>query len=198
MSPVRSVCVFCGSRPGADPAYAQTARAFGRLLGERGIGLVYGGGGAGLMGAVADGSLEAGGHVVGVIPKSMVEAERAHPGVVARGEMLEVHTMHERKSLMHQRSDAFVALPGGVGTFEEVFEAIAWDQLDLHNKPIGFLNTGGFYTKLREFIDGSHAAGFVPQTTHEVLAWGETAESLLDELQGRAAVHREPRLGLTW
>jgi uncharacterized protein (TIGR00730 family) len=198
VSSLESVCVFCGSRPGADPVHAQTAHAFGRLLGERGLGLVYGGGGAGLMGAVADGALEAGGHVVGVIPRSMVEAERAHPGVVAKGEMLEVTTMHERKMLMHERSDAFVALPGGVGTFEEVFEAIAWDQLDLHDKPIGFLNTGGFYAKLREFIDSSHHAGFVPQTTHEVLAWGDTPESLLDEMQARAQVSREPRLGLRW
>lgn len=195
---LRNVCVFCGSRAGDGIAYVDAARAFGRLLGERGLGLVYGGGGAGMMGAVADGALEAGGHVTGVIPLSMVHAERAHPGVVEHGEMIHVSTMHERKSIMHERSGAFVALPGGVGTFEEVFEAIAWDQLDLHDKPIGFLNTGGFYAQLRSFIESSNASGFIPETTMDVLVWGDEPADLLDKIMARAFVERTPRLGLDW
>ncbi|MFG0305285.1 MAG: TIGR00730 family Rossman fold protein [Phycisphaerales bacterium JB040] len=195
---LQSVCVFCGSRDGDDPAYTDAARDFGRLLAEHRLGLVYGGGGAGMMGAVADGALASGGHVTGVIPLSMVYAEREHPGVVERGEMIHVSTMHERKSIMHERSGAFVALPGGVGTFEEVFEAIAWDQLDLHDKPIGFLNTNSFYAPLRRFVESAHRAGFIPESTMDVLVFGDEPAELLEKLRARADLERTPRLGLDW
>jgi uncharacterized protein (TIGR00730 family) len=145
--PAFSICVYCGSRPGASPAYADAARAIGRWIGRRGGQLVYGGGRNGLMGIVADSTLQAGGRVVGVIPKALVEKEWAHHGC---SELHVVDTMHERKRLMAERADAFVALPGGIGTFEEFFEVWTWRQLGYHDKPVGLLNVGGYY-------DGLHA-----------------------------------------
>ena len=142
---MRRVCVFCGSSHGVRPAYAAAARTLGRLLVERGLGLVYGGGNVGLMGVMADAVLEAGGEVLGVIPHALMAREIGHPGVT---EMHVVDSMHERKALMADRADAFIALPGGVGTFEELFEAITWTQLGLHAKPCGLLNVDGFYDDL--------------------------------------------------
>jgi uncharacterized protein (TIGR00730 family) len=146
---IKSVCVYCGSSPGLLPEYLEAASKFGRLLASGGITLVYGGGKVGLMGAVADGALGAGGRVIGVIPKLLIDKEVAHRGLT---ELHAVCSMHERKTKMADFSDAFVALPGGVGTLEEIFEACTWTQLGFHSKPCAFLNVMGFYDSLFAFI----------------------------------------------
>ena len=138
---MKRVCVFCGSSIGAKPAYAEAARNMGRLIAERRIGLVYGGGNVGLMGVIADAALEAGGEVIGVIPLALADREIAHTGLT---QLHIVDSMHTRKAMMAELSDAFIAMPGGVGTFEELFEAITWTQLGLHRKPCGLLNVDGF------------------------------------------------------
>lgn len=155
---LRSVAVFCGSNPGLDPTYADTANELGALLAARSIGLVYGGGKVGLMGVVADAVLAGGGTVTGVIPRHLWEKEVGHEGLT---ELLIVDSMHERKMAMADRSDAFIALPGGVGTFEELFEAITWTQLGIHDKPVGLLDVAGFYGPLLAFLDGTVDAGFL-------------------------------------
>ncbi len=175
----RFVAVFCGARTGHDPAYAEAARAVGRLLGERGLGLVYGGGGVGLMGVLADAALEAGAPVVGVIPRSMVDKELAHAGCT---ELHVITTMHERKAMMAERAAAFLALPGGVGTLDEVFEAITWNQLAIHDKAIGFLNTNGFYKGLRIWLDQAADQGLVPQATMDRLVFEEDPAAMLDRI----------------
>ncbi len=157
-----AVAVYCSARDGLDRAYIDAAREVGRTLAGRGIGIVYGGGGAGLMGEVADAALVAGGEVVGVIPRSMVEQERAHTGL---DELIVVETMHERKAIMASRAGAFLALPGGVGTLDEIFEAITWNQLSIHDKPIVFLDLNGFYAPLRAFLEHAHRGGFIPTGT---------------------------------
>lgn len=177
--PARYLAVFCGARTGTDPAFADAARAVGRSLAERGLGLVYGGGSVGLMGVVADAALEAGAPVVGVIPRSMVDAELAHTGCT---ELHVVTTMHERKALMAARASAFLALPGGVGTLDEVFEAITWNQLAIHDKAIGFLDTAGFYTDLRSFLVNAANAGLVPQTTMDHLVFEREPGVMLERL----------------
>ena len=149
MAAAFSVGVYCGSRPGSDTTYARAAQSAGTWIGQHGGQLVYGGGKNGLMGVVADACLKAGGMVVGVIPKSMVEREWAHQGCT---ELLIVDTMHERKRIMMERSDAFLALAGGIGTFEEFFEAWTWRQLGFHDKPVGLLNTAGYYDDLLKFL----------------------------------------------
>ncbi|HWJ61050.1 MAG TPA: TIGR00730 family Rossman fold protein [Acidimicrobiales bacterium] len=156
--PLRRVAVFCGSNHGNDPAFTATAVELGRLLAERGIGLVYGGGNVGLMGEVADAVLAGGGTVTGVIPQHLWEKEVGHQGLT---ELLVVDSMHERKMAMADRSDAFIALPGGVGTFEELFEAITWTQLGIHEKPVGLLDVAGFYAPLLGFLDDTVASGFL-------------------------------------
>ncbi len=175
----RFVAVFCGARTGHDPAYAQAARAVGRMLGERGLGLVFGGGRVGLMGVVADAALEAGAPVVGVIPRSMVDKELAHTGCT---ELHIITTMHERKAMMAERAAAFLALPGGVGTLDEVFEAITWNQLAIHDKAIGFLNTNGFYDGLRAWLDQAADQGLVPQSTMDRLIFEENPTVMLDRI----------------
>lgn len=151
MSEQRStIAVFCASADGARPEYRSVAAELGRTLAERGIGLIYGGGRTGLMGAVADAALSAGGHVVGVIPHVLVDLEVAHHGVT---ELHVTETMHTRKALMAKRADAFVILPGGYGTFEEMFEVLAWQTLKLHAKPVVLLNIAGFYDTLLAFLD---------------------------------------------
>ncbi|MFT4570500.1 MAG: hypothetical protein ACI8TX_000521 [Hyphomicrobiaceae bacterium] len=145
-----SVCVFCGSNFGADPAYLQGARALGSLLAERGIELVYGGGNVGLMGAVADVVMQSGGHVTGVIPRGLADRELAHHGI---SELHIVDTMHERKALMAERSQAFIALPGGMGTFEELLEMLTWNQLGIHAKPCGLLNIASYWEPLLTMLD---------------------------------------------
>lgn len=156
-SPAFSLCVYCGSRPGADPAFATAAAQVGQWIGQHGGRLVYGGGHNGLMGTVADACLEAGGQVVGIIPKTMVEREWAHVGCT---ELIVVDSMHERKRLMMERADAFIALPGGIGTFEEFFEVWCWRHLGFHDKPVGLLNTNGYYGGLLQFLKQPIEQGF--------------------------------------
>ena len=159
MKPIQfSVCVYCGSRPGNDARYAEVAREVGHWIGSRGGQLVYGGGRSGLMGIVADSALAAGGTGVGIIPQALVDRELAHEGCQ---ELLVVETMHERKRLMAERADAFVALPGGIGTFEEFFEVWTWRQLGYHDKPVGLLNTGGYYDGLVRFLESTVTHGFL-------------------------------------
>jgi uncharacterized protein (TIGR00730 family) len=152
------VAVFCASTRGADPRYAEAAAQVGRDLAALGIGIVYGGGRVGLMGVLADAALHAGGRVVGVIPRGMVQAERGHTGLT---ELIVVESMHERKAIMADRADAFLALPGGYGTLDELFEAITWAQLGLHAKPIGILDAAGYYAPLTAFLDAGVIAGFI-------------------------------------
>ncbi|MDP2074218.1 TIGR00730 family Rossman fold protein, partial [Hydrogenophaga sp.] len=147
--PAFSLCVYCGSRPGANPAFADTARTVGQWIGEHGGQLVYGGGRNGLMGIVADATMAAGGQAVGIIPKALVEREWAHQGCT---ELHVVDNMHERKRMMADKADAFLALPGGIGTFEEFFEVWAWRQLGYHDKPVGLLNVEGYYDGLMAFM----------------------------------------------
>ena len=156
--PAFSICVYCGSRPGENPMFAQTAANVGRWIGERGGQLVYGGGRGGLMGTVADAARLAGARVVGVIPQALVDKEHANH---ACDELHIVQTMHERKAMMAERSDAFLALPGGIGTFEELFEVWTWRQLGYHDKPIGILNVAGYYDGLLDFLHTSVSSGFM-------------------------------------
>lgn len=185
----RFIAVFCGARVGLDPAFAEAARAVGRLIGERGHGLVFGGGRVGLMGVVADAALNAGAPVIGVIPRSMVDKELAHTGCT---ELHIVTTMHERKAMMAERASAFLAMPGGVGTLDEVFEAITWNQLAIHDKAIGFLDTGGFYGHLRAFLDHAANGGLVPQSTMDRLVFESDPGVMLDMIAGGSdlIVHR--------
>src|SRR5215210_2068640 len=147
---MRRVCVFCGSNSGRDPAYAEGARLLGEALLAAGIGLAYGGSNVGIMRVVADTVLAGGGDVQGVIPRVLVDREKAHHGLTA---LHVVDTMHERKALMNELSDGFIALPGGLGTLEEIFEVWSWAQLGLHSKPLGFLDVNGFYAPLMQFLD---------------------------------------------
>jgi uncharacterized protein (TIGR00730 family) len=178
---MRSVCVFCGSSPGTRPAYAAAARTLGRVLADRRLGLVYGGGNVGLMGVVADAVLAAGGEAIGVIPHALMAREIGHTGVTT---MHVVDSMHERKALMADQADAFIALPGGVGTFEELFEAITWTQLGLHAKPCGLLNVEGFYDDLLRFLDHAWAEGFIKPETRAIVKASADAAELLDLLDG--------------
>jgi uncharacterized protein (TIGR00730 family) len=176
---VKRVCVFSGSSPGADLAYRAAARDLGSRLAERGVEVVYGGASVGLMGAVADAAMEAGGHVIGVIPRSLVDREVAHP---ALGDLRVVETMHERKALMAELSDAFVALPGGVGTLEELFEVYTWNQLGLHAKPLGLFNVRGYFDGLVRFLDHAVAERFVTPKHRAMLLVDEDLDALIDGL----------------
>ena len=161
-----SVCVYCGSRPGESELHADAARAVGKEIGRRGWQLVYGGGRAGLMGIVADAALAAGASVIGVIPQSLMARELGHTGLT---ELHVVETMHERKMMMAERSDAFLALPGGIGTFEELFEVWSWRQLGYHDKPLGLLNVAGYYDALLAFLQQSREQGFMSQMQLDLL-----------------------------
>lgn len=174
-----SVCVYCGSREGGDPAYALAADAMGAEIARRGWQLVYGGGRAGLMGRVADAALTGGARVVGVIPQSLMDREHGHRGL---SELHVVQTMHQRKQLMAERSDAFIALPGGIGTFEELFEVWTWRQLGYHDKPVGVLNVASYYDTLVSFLDQSQAAGFIAAPQRQLLQVDTSASALLDRL----------------
>lgn len=158
MSLEKRICVFCGSSIGRDPRYRQAAGEMGRLLAARGYGLVYGGSARGLMGEAADAALAAGGEVIGVIPQALQGKEIAHPGLT---KLHVVGSMHERKALMAELASGFIALPGGMGTFEEFFEIVTWSQLGLHAKPVGLLNVGDYYRGLAAFLDHAVAEGFV-------------------------------------
>ena len=182
-APAFSLCVYCGSRSGHDSRFAQAAAQVGRWIGAHGGQLVYGGGHGGLMGVLADATLAAGGRVVGIIPRALVEREHAHRGCT---ELLVVDTMHERKRLMAERADAFLALPGGIGTFEEFFEAWTWRQLGYQNKPIGLLNLHGYYDRLLDFIGHGIASGFMDESHLQLIATGADWQALLQQLVGAA------------
>ena len=171
--------MFSGSSPGADLAYRAAAIDLGHRLAERGIGLVYGGASVGLMGAVADAAMEEGGDVIGVIPQSLVDREIAHPGV---GDLRVVDSMHERKAVMAELSDAFVALPGGVGALEELFEVYTWNQLGLHAKPLGLFNVRGYFDGLARFLDHAVAERFVTPQHRAMLLVAEDLDELIDGL----------------
>ncbi len=171
------LCVFCGSSPGRRAEYRDAARALGRLLAQRGIGLVYGGGGGGLMGVLAEAVLEGGGEAIGVIPHALEKRELAHRGLT---ELRVVDSMHERKALMASLADGFVALPGGAGTLEEICEVWTWGLLGVHRKPCGIINTAGYYTPLLEFIDRMVAEEFLAPGYRDMLVVAPDAASLLD------------------
>ena len=172
------VCVYCGSSPGDDPRFAAHARAFGTALARAGIGVVYGGGRIGLMGAVADAALDAGGEVIGVIPRFLEEREVAHSGVDLRV----VGSMHERKALMAELADAFVALPGGFGTFEEFFEIVTWVQLGLADAPCILANLDGYFDDLLALIDSAHAKGFINARNRAIVESFETIADVIARL----------------
>jgi uncharacterized protein (TIGR00730 family) len=178
---VRRVCVFSGSSPGADIAYRTAAADLGHALAERGIEVVYGGAHVGLMGRVADAALEGGGQVIGVIPRSLVDREIAHPDV---SDLRIVDSMHERKAQMAELSDAFVALPGGVGTLEELFEIYTWNQLGLHAKPLGLFNVRGYFDGLARFLDHAVTERFVTPKHRAMLLVSEDLGGLIDGLAG--------------
>ncbi|WP_414472825.1 TIGR00730 family Rossman fold protein [Microvirga sp. M2] len=174
------LCVFCGSSAGQDPVYVETARVLGETLARNGIELVYGGASVGLMGAVADAVLAAGGRVVGVMPQSLVDKEIAHAGL---SDLRVVGSMHERKALMAELSDGFIALPGGLGTFEELFEVWTWAQLGYHKKPCALLNAAGFYDKLADFLDDVVERGFIKPIHRAMLIVHDEPAALIDAIR---------------
>jgi uncharacterized protein (TIGR00730 family) len=187
---VQRLCVFTGSSPGGHPAYAAAAGELGRALAGHGIGLVYGGASVGLMGAVADAALEAGAEVVGVIPQTLVDREIAHPGL---SELRVVGSMHERKALMADLADGFIALPGGVGTLEELFEVYTWTQLGLYSKPLGLLDVRDYYANLAAFLDHAVAERFVTPENREMLVIDEDAEAMIEAFR-----HWRPPVRTKW
>ncbi len=189
--PSFSLCVYCGSRDGAQPAFASAASEVGRWIGQRGGQLVYGGGKNGLMGTVAQATLDAGGSVVGIIPKDMVEREWANHDCT---ELHMVSTMHERKAMMAERADAFIALPGGIGTFEEFFEIWTLKQLGYLDKPIGLLNTNGYYEPLIGFLNSAVSEGFVSDWQVDMVRMEAEADSLCQHLVEAAGMNPKPRL----
>ena len=173
------MCVYCGSRPGNAPGFIQSAEATGQWIGSHGGQLVYGGGKTGLMGAVARATREAGGRVVGIIPKALVDRELANE---LCDELHVVDTMHERKAMMAERSDAFIALPGGIGTFEELFEIWTWRQLGYHDKPLGLLNVDGYYDGLLSFLKTSVDAGFMGEWQMDLVTASDDMDALMRKL----------------
>jgi uncharacterized protein (TIGR00730 family) len=182
---MKSVCVFCGSSSGESPVYREKAQALGRELVRRGLRLVYGGGNVGLMGAVADAALAAGGEVIGVIPHALLAKEVGHLNLT---HLHVVHSMHERKALMAELSDAFLALPGGFGTLEEFCEVLTWAQLGLHAKPCGLLNVRGYFDPLLQFFDRAVSEGFLRAENRALVLAGQTPEEVL----GLLAAYRPP------
>jgi uncharacterized protein (TIGR00730 family) len=190
-TPAFSLCVYCGSRPGADPVFEQAARETGEWIGRHGGQLVYGGGRNGLMGTVAQATLAAGGRVVGVIPKALVEKEWANHDCT---ELHVVDTMHERKRLMAERADAFLALPGGIGTFEEFFEVWTWRQLGYHDKPVGLLNQAGYYDGLIGFLRQTVRQQFMGDWQMDLVRVDGQVQTLLPELVQAAGMAPQTRL----
>jgi len=181
MKEIKSICVFCGSSPGSDPEYTDAARQLGRLLGRKRITLVYGGSNIGLMRAIADACLAEGGHVVGVMPQGLIDRE------VAYAELKEFHvveSMSIRKEKMAELSDAFIAMPGGIGTLDEIFEAMSWNQLEIMDKPVALLNTKGFYNQLVSFLEYTVEQRFVRPEHHKNLLVNESPEHLLEAIEG--------------
>jgi uncharacterized protein (TIGR00730 family) len=189
MSRPFSVAVYCGSRFGDSPAFANAARSLGELIGRGGATLVYGGGRVGLMGAVADAVMATGGQVVGVIPQALMDREVGHAGLT---ELHVVQTMHERKQLMAERADAFISLPGGIGTLEELYEVWSWQQLGYHDKPVALLNVEGYYNALLEFHRVMHARGFVSDAQFNALLVETEPARLLDRVRSAAALATAP------
>jgi uncharacterized protein (TIGR00730 family) len=187
------MCVYCGSRPGTEPAYASVAQQVGHWIAENHGQLVYGGGHNGLMGLMADACLQAGGRVIGVIPKSLVDKEWAHTGCT---ELHVVANMHERKRIMAEHADAFLALPGGIGTFEEFFEVWTWRQLGYHNKPVGLLNLNGYYDSLLVFLNSAVAQGFMNDGQMKLIQTSNDAPSLLKTLVAEAQADKASKLRL--
>ncbi len=185
---MKSLCVFCGASPGARPEYLETARKVGRIIAERGLKMVYGGGSVGLMGAVADACLEAGGQVTGVITRQLSEWEVGHSRLT---EIEIVGSMHERKARMATLSDAFVALPGGIGTLEELFEALTWAQLELHTKPCALLNVEGYYDHLEAFMKHMVGERFLLKEHGDMLLCGPDFEALLTRMESFEPVKLE-------
>ena len=185
------ICVYCGSSPGNLPAYAESARAFGKLLASRAIGLVYGGGNIGLMGELAKATLAAGGEVIGVIPESLMEKEL---GLRECTQLRVVRSMHERKQMMADLSDGFVAMPGGIGTFEELLETFTWQQLAFHDKPVGILNVAGFYDHLLAFLLHATNAQFLRSEHNDSLVVGTDGSELLEKMK----IWQPLRLGKWW
>jgi len=184
MTDIKTVCVYCGSDPGTNPHFVEGAKAFGKALAENGVGLVYGGGSIGLMGAVASSALDHGGRVTGIIPDFLTARENA----LARAqEMIVTHDMHERKRLMFERSDAFVALPGGVGTLEELVEQLTWQQLGRHSKPILLANIDGFWEPLLALLAHMRATAFIRPTLAVDILKAERIEDILPKLRAAAA-----------
>jgi uncharacterized protein (TIGR00730 family) len=179
-SKMKRIAVYCGSNKGVRPEYVAAAEQLGALLAREKIELVYGGGMVGLMGAVADAALKNGGHVIGVIPEKLVIKEVIHEGLP---DQRIVKNMHERKALMAELSDGFIALPGGYGTFEEFFEVLAWSQLGWHQKPFGLLNIAGFYTKLTDFLDHTANEGFIRPKHRELVIVESDVEKILSRLK---------------
>jgi len=176
---MRRVLVFCGSSPGRLPEYVESSRALGAELADRGLGLVYGGAQVGVMGAVADAALGAGGEVIGVIPRMLVDKEVAHEGL---SDLRVVETMHERKALMESLCDGVIALPGGFGTLEELFEIVTWAQLGIHAKPVGLLNIAGYWDQLLAFIDHMVGERFVRAEQREALLVADSSAELLERM----------------
>lgn len=184
---IKKICVYCGSSPGKNPAYLQAAESLARVMCERGIGLVYGGAAIGVMGAVANAVLEGGGEAIGVIPSSLAVKEVAHSNLT---ELHVVASMHDRKAMMAELSDGFIALPGGWGTLEEIFEILTWAQLGFHHKPCGLLNVGGYYDGLIGFLDNAFEQQFVNELCRPMLMKSREPASLLDQF----AEYRAPKV----
>jgi uncharacterized protein (TIGR00730 family) len=174
---MKRICVFCGAHSGANRAYEEGARRLGRTLAEASVTLVYGGGRVGLMGVLADAALDSGGRAIGVIPKALVQRETAHAGL---SELYVVGSMHERKALMSELSEGFIALPGGIGTMEEFFEVLTWAQLGVHGKPCGLLNVGGYYDPLLAFLDHVVAQGFLSKEHRSMVLVETEPEPLIE------------------
>lgn len=177
-NPMKRICVFCGSSPGAGLDYVQVARSLGHALAEQNISLVYGGASVGLMGQLANACLEAGGEVIGVIPRKLVEMELAHKQLA---QLYVVETMHERKSLMAELADGFIALPGGLGTIEEIFEVLTWSQLGIHQKPCGLINTSQYFNDLIKFLDRGVEQMFIETAHREMILIDESPDNLLNK-----------------
>ena len=182
---IKRICVFCGSSYGRGEIYRNTAIQLGQLLVSQNIGLVYGGGDVGLMGTIANTVYDNGGNVIGIIPRHLADKEVAHKGI---SDLRVVNSMHERKALMENLSDAFIAMPGGFGTIEEIFEIITWAQLELHTKPCGFLNINGFYDKLFDFVNTASSEGFIGKNNLDLIQLDTNPEKLLEKLSCYRAV----------
>lgn len=190
-TPAFSLCVYCGSRPGSEPMFSDAARSVGHWIGSHAGQLVYGGGRNGLMGIVAQATLDAGGRVIGVIPKALVEKEWANPSCT---ELHVVETMHERKRLMAEHADAFIALPGGIGTFEEFFEVWTWRQLGYHDKPVGLLNVAGYYDAMMQFLQNTVDRQFMGSWQMDMIRVASDLDQLLPDLIQSAGLSPQARL----